>query len=93
MKLRIIIVVVLFLGLIPSYQTLAVVSSENQPRKQSSNRPTISSQQAASIVQSRYGGKVLKVQKNQSSYRVKLIRQDGRIISVSVDAVTGKIRG
>jgi len=95
MRLRAVLLFVLFIGLNFSYQALALASPENQSRKQSSNQQlkVKSAQQAASIVQSRYGGKVLKVQRSQSNYRVKLIRQDGRIITVNVDAKTGKIRG
>ena len=52
-----------------------------------------SSQQAAQMAKSRFGGKVLKVQKNNSGYRVKLIKTDGHIISVHVDAKTGRISG
>ena len=52
-----------------------------------------SSQQAAQIAKGRFGGKVLKVKKQQSGYRVKLIKSDGHIISVYVDAKTGRISG
>ncbi len=54
-----------------------------------------SSQQAAQMVKNRFGGKVLKVKKSSSKrgigYRVKLLKADGRIISVMVDATTGRI--
>lgn len=53
----------------------------------------ISAKQAANIVKSRYGGKVLKVSAAGKGYRVKLLKKDGRIISVYVDGVNGKIRG
>ncbi len=52
-----------------------------------------SSQQAAQMAKGRFGGKVLKVQKKNSGYRVKLIKTDGHIISVYVDAITGRISG
>ena len=52
-----------------------------------------SSQQAAQMAKGRFGGKVLKVQKQKSGYRVKLIKTDGNIISVVVDAKTGRISG
>jgi len=56
-----------------------------------------SPQQAARIVQSRFGGKVLKVSKkknnNRIGYKVKLITKDGHIISVVVDANSGQIQG
>ncbi len=52
-----------------------------------------SSRQAAQMVKSRFGGKVLKVQKQKSGYRVKLIKADGNIVSVYVDAKTGRVSG
>ena len=52
-----------------------------------------SSQQAAKAAKARFGGKVLKVQKKKAGYRVKLIKTNGQIVSVYVDAKTGKIKG
>jgi len=52
-----------------------------------------SSKQAAQMAKGRFGGKVLKVQKKKSGYRVKLIKTDGHIVSVYVDAKTGRISG
>ena len=52
-----------------------------------------SSKQAAQMAKSRFGGKVLKVQKQKSGYRVKLIKADGHIVSVYVDAKTARISG
>jgi len=52
-----------------------------------------SSKQAAQMAKGRFGGKVLKVQKQKSGYRVKLIKTDGHIVSVYVDAQTGRISG
>ena len=61
------------------------------------NAKAISGQQAARIVQNRYGGKVLKVSrsgsKSKPSYRVKLLKQNGHVISVNVDANSGRISG
>jgi len=55
-----------------------------------------SPQQAARLVQNRIGGKVLKVSKqknnNRVGYKVKLITEDGHIISVLVDAHSGRIQ-
>ncbi|WOH36435.1 PepSY domain-containing protein [Thalassotalea fonticola] len=52
-------------------------------------------QQAAKLVKSRMGGKVLSVKavKGQQAYKVKLLKDDGRIVSVFVNAKTGKIKG
>jgi len=66
--------------------------------KQQSKRLRVSSSgQAAQLVKSRVGGKVLKVQSKKvngrAGYKVKIIKTDGRIISVLVDAETGRIIG
>jgi len=63
----------------------------NQPSKQQLS--VNSSKQAAQMAKGRFGGKVLKVQKQKSGYRVKLIKADGHIISVYVDAKSGRISG
>lgn len=55
----------------------------------------ISSQQAARLVKRQYGGKILKVQSVGSAskpyYRVKVLKDSGHIISVKVDANSGRI--
>lgn len=63
---------------------------------QQSNKQQVrvkNTRQAAQLAQSRFGGKVLKVQAQKSGYRVKLIKKDGHIISVFVDAKSGRISG
>jgi uncharacterized membrane protein YkoI len=52
-------------------------------------------EQAAALVKSRMGGKVLSVKavKGQQAYKVKLLKDDGHIVSVFVNAKTGKIQG
>ena len=52
-----------------------------------------SSNQAAQMAKGRFGGKVLKVQNQKSGYRVKLIKTDGNIVSVYIDAKTGRMNG
>lgn len=63
----------------------------------SKQKKSISAQQAARIVKSKYGGKVLKVNasgsKNNPSYRVKLLKDNGHVISVNVDAKSGRVSG
>lgn len=61
-------------------------NSKQQVRVKSTN-------QAAQLAKSRFGGKVLKVQTQTSGYRVKLIKKDGHIISIFVDAKSGRISG
>tara|TARA_R110000744_G_scaffold96621_2_gene186710 strand:+ start:132 stop:440 length:309 start_codon:yes stop_codon:yes gene_type:complete len=64
---------------------------------QASNTKSISAQQAARIVKNKFGGKVLKVNnsgsKKNPSYRVKLLKDNGHVISVNVDAQSGRISG
>ncbi|NQY34752.1 MAG: PepSY domain-containing protein [Alteromonadaceae bacterium] len=56
-----------------------------------------SSQQAAKLVKQRYGGKVLKVSKKNvnghSGYKVKLIKSNGHVVTIIVDAQTGRLSG
>lgn len=49
--------------------------------------------QAAQMAQRRFGGKVLKVNKQNLDYRVKLIKKNGHVISVVVNAKSGNISG
>jgi len=56
------------------------------------NNKVKSSSQAARLVKSRVGGKVLKVNGDGRSYRVKIIKNNGHIINVTVDAKSGRIR-
>lgn len=67
---------------------IAVINQKN--KRQTS---MISSSQAANIVKSRFGGKILKVQRQSSGYRVKVLKKDGRILNVYVDGATGRIKG
>lgn len=57
------------------------------------HKKVTSSKQAAKIVQKKYGGKVLKVnkQKNNTSYKVKIVKPNGQVVSKKVNAKTGKI--
>jgi len=57
------------------------------------NKKVTSSKQAAKIVQKQYGGKVLNVkkQKNNSGYKVKIVKPNGHVVSKKVNAKTGKI--
>lgn len=67
---------------------------DQQARSQTKKQLNVqSSQQAAQMAKARLGGKVLKVQKQNSGYRVKLIKSNGHIVSVFVDARSGRISG
>ncbi|WP_440873826.1 PepSY domain-containing protein [Thalassotalea sp. PLHSN55] len=53
-----------------------------------------SPQQAAQLVKRRTGGKILKVRPSgKNSYQVKVLKENGHIVSMSVDASSGRIKG
>lgn len=92
----------LSLLLLLSYANLSVQASPmllNSAYESKKNKAlTIrSSQQAAQIAKSRYGGKVLQVKKSKVNgnpgYRVKLIKPDGNVVSIKIDAITGRVSG
>ncbi|MFT5276563.1 MAG: putative membrane protein YkoI [Glaciecola sp.] len=60
--------------------------------KQKQEQRKISKSQAAQLAQRAVAGKVLKVEKRGNSYRVKIHQKSGRVVYVSVDATTGKVR-
>lgn len=64
------------------------------PPQESANKNKISASQAASMVKKRYGGKVLNVTtlQDKSGYKVKLLKDNGHIISVFVNAKNGKMK-
>jgi uncharacterized membrane protein YkoI len=76
------------------FSTVRIVPAKHASAKQSSS---ISAQQAARIVKNKYGGKVLKVNRSGSksnpSYRVKLLKKNGHVISVNVDGKSGRVSG
>jgi uncharacterized membrane protein YkoI len=47
-------------------------------------QPQRSARDAAAIAQARHGGKVLKVTRQGNGYRVRLLQDDGRVITVTV---------
>jgi len=71
--------------------TISTMKVNQQSSKQ--KVPVKSAKRAAQLAQSRFGGKVLKVQKQKSGYRVKLIKKNGHVIAVFVDAKSGRISG
>lgn len=52
--------------------------------KPAQQRPSISPQQAAQQARSQYGGQVLKVQPAGRGYQVRLLQDDGRVVTVPV---------
>lgn len=74
-----------------SFASANITVKANQHAKQ--QLKVKSGKQAAQMAQGRFGGKVLKVQKQNLGYRVKLLKTDGHIVSVYVDAISGRISG
>jgi len=70
--------------------TVSTIKANQQSSKQVRIKST---KQAAQLAQRRFGGKVLKVKSKKSGYKVKLIKKNGHIISVFVNAKSGKING
>lgn len=48
--------------------------------------------QAVETARKRVDGRVLRVDKNKSTYRVKMLQQSGRVISIDVDRQTGRVK-
>ncbi len=59
--------------------------SDRGDRSQLVSQPRISSREAASRAQSRYGGKVLKVSRSGKGYSVKLLLDSGRVTTVEIE--------
>jgi uncharacterized protein YpmB len=97
MKSVLLSVLFLVLGLLYSAQSMAFYQGSPNGNSSKSAKSEITSRQAAQIVKSRFGGKVLKVTRSKSAnhpvYRVKLVKDNGHVISVSVDGKTGRIIG
>jgi len=74
-----------------------VFANKHKSQVSQNNLQVKNSQQAAQLVKARLGGKVLKVKKSnrngQISYRVKLVKNNGHVLSVSVNAITGQLSG
>ncbi|MEP7706213.1 PepSY domain-containing protein [Paraglaciecola sp. 25GB23A] len=47
--------------------------------------------EAAQQAQQKVNGRVLKVEQNQTTYRVKVLQKSGRVVSVDVDKKSGKV--
>lgn len=60
---------------------------------QSKSKQNIDKAQAAQNAQKKVKGRVLKVEqnRNKSKYRVKVLQNSGRVVSVDVDKKSGKV--
>ncbi len=55
------------------------------------NRSEISKQQAISAAQQANPGRVLAIERNNNSYRIKMLNANGEVRIIVVDASTGKL--
>jgi len=54
---------------------------------------SISASEAKSIAKRRAGGgEVVDISKKGNTYRVRIIRKDGRVVDVLIDATTGRVK-
>ncbi len=73
-------------------QRLQLAANKNDQSNRN-NEARISSAQAASIARSATGGKVLSVKPSQTAYKVKILKKNGVVSSVSVDKRSGQLKG
>ncbi|MFB1015857.1 MAG: putative membrane protein YkoI [Alteromonadaceae bacterium] len=85
---------------VPNDITHAYGSNDSQVKRNTQSKSTLkiySSRQAAKLVKRRFNGKVLNVKKQtvngNSGYKVKLIKKNGHVVSVLVDAKSGRVIG
>lgn len=73
--------------------SVSSIKANGSSSKQKTVNKVNNSSEAARIVKRKIGGKVLKVKNNgRSGFKVKVIKPNGHIISVTVDAKTGKVK-
>lgn len=89
--------VALFLAGLVAFNPAQAAGDRNQHLVQSGGQQAaqISKDQAVDIVRSRFSGKVLGASKRSSGgrpvYHVKILTDDGRVRTVKVDGVSGRI--
>lgn len=99
MKLASPLLIILFSSFLISFSSDIAAQGKSSSAKATSQQSgkqqlkVRSTNQAAQMAKGRYGGKVLKVQTKNTGYRVKLIKSDGNIISVFVNAKSGQVSG
>ena len=73
--------------------TLAYAQSANSNTSTTTTNaePKVNQQQAIAKAKQSVQGKVLKVDRNKEHYRVKMLNQKGRVISVNVNQQSGKV--
>jgi len=84
--------VLLVAGFSLGCSTLAYAQSANSNTSTTTNaEPKVNQQQAIAKAKQSVQGKVLKVDRNKEHYRVKMLNQKGRVISVNVNKQSGKV--
>ena len=77
----------LLLGLVCAGLPVTEVQAEpatTQPSKQGQKPNSLTAREAAARAKAKHGGKVLKVIPKGSAYRVKLLTDSGRVVTVTV---------
>jgi uncharacterized membrane protein YkoI len=70
---------------------LLVVSNLAVAEDKKQNQAPQTKSEAAQQAQQKVNGRVLKVEQNQTTYRVKVLQKSGRVVSVDVDKKSGKV--
>jgi uncharacterized membrane protein YkoI len=71
---------------------IALLFSATSAAMSSPKRPAVSKEQAATLAQQRYPGKIVKVQTEQQNYRIRVLQSDGRVVTVLVDGRSGQVQ-
>jgi uncharacterized membrane protein YkoI len=77
--------------LILSSHLVLVTGAVANDKQEQQEQQRISASQAAQKALQAVPGKVLKVESRGSVYRVKIHQKSGRVVYVTVDAITGKV--
>ncbi|MDC8831743.1 PepSY domain-containing protein [Alteromonas gilva] len=75
-----------------SFLVLLAASSNPAVAQQNQKVPVTNSTQAAQQAKRHIEGRVLKVDKQKSSYRVKMLKKSGRVVTLDVDKRSGKVK-
>ncbi|MDR6983635.1 Peptidase propeptide and YPEB domain-containing protein [Rheinheimera pacifica] len=70
----------------------ALLFSATTAAMTSPKRPAVTKEQAATLAQQRYPGKIVKVQTEQQNYRIRVLQSDGRVVTVLVDGRSGQVQ-
>lgn len=71
---------------------MLTLSSAGVNAQQDKQKPVKNSTQAAEQAKRHVDGRVLKVDTQKSSYRVKMLKKSGRVVSLDVDKRSGKVK-